>query len=86
MEAVIKLDVPDWQIGQPVTVYFKDTMQKHGTCELSNEHKIRELRDLCNTYMMMTTGFGSDYDTGHHIGHVDGLMMARHILCDDGEK
>ena len=33
MKAVIRLDVPDWQIGQPVTVYFKDTMQKNGVCE-----------------------------------------------------
>ena len=33
MNAVIRLDVPDWQIGQPVTVYFKDTMQKTGICE-----------------------------------------------------
>ena len=33
MKAVINLDVPDYQIGQPVTVYFKDTMVKHGICE-----------------------------------------------------
>ena len=33
MKAVIKLDVPDWQVGQPVTVYFKDTMIKRGVCE-----------------------------------------------------
>ena len=34
MKAVIKLDVPDFQIGQPVVVYFKDTMRKEGICEL----------------------------------------------------
>ena len=33
MKAVIRLDVPDWQIGQNVTVYFPDTMVKHGVCE-----------------------------------------------------
>ena len=33
MKAVIKLDVPDFQIGQEVMVYFKDTMTKHGICE-----------------------------------------------------
>ena len=33
MKAVIKLDVPEWQIGQDVTVYFPDTMLKHGKCE-----------------------------------------------------
>ena len=33
MKAVIELDVPDYQIGQLVTVYFKDTMCKTGVCE-----------------------------------------------------
>ena len=33
MKAVIRLDVPDWQIGQDVSVYFPDTMCKHGKCE-----------------------------------------------------
>ena len=37
MKAVIKLDVPDYQIGQPVTVYFRDTMQKTGYCEPDRE-------------------------------------------------
>lgn len=39
MQAVIKLDVPEWQIGQPVTVYFPDTMQKQGVCELPKEQE-----------------------------------------------
>ena len=33
MKAVIKLDVPDWQIDSPVTIYFKDTMVKRTVCE-----------------------------------------------------
>lgn len=37
MKAVIELDVPDWQIGQDVSVYFPDTMLKHGKCELLKE-------------------------------------------------
>ena len=37
MNAVIRLDVPDWQIGQPVTVFFRDTMEKHGVCEQNQE-------------------------------------------------
>ena len=40
MESVIKLDVPEWQIGQPVTVYFKDTMQKRGVCEANTGYWI----------------------------------------------
>lgn len=33
MKAVIRLDVPEWQIGQEVMMIFKDTMEKHGKCE-----------------------------------------------------
>ena len=41
MKAVIRLDVPDFQIGQPVTVYFKDTMQKKGYCEPDREIPVK---------------------------------------------
>lgn len=37
MKAVIELDVPEWQIGQDVSVYFPDTMLKHGKCKLLKE-------------------------------------------------
>ena len=33
MKAIIRLDVPDWQIGQEVKVYFPDTMCVKGICE-----------------------------------------------------
>ena len=34
MNAFVLLDnVPDWQIGQEVTVYFPDTMCKRGVCK-----------------------------------------------------
>ena len=33
MKAVIYLDVPEWQIGQEVDIYFRDTMKQHGICE-----------------------------------------------------
>lgn len=34
MKAIIRLDVPEWQIGQEVKVYFPDTMCVKGICEL----------------------------------------------------
>lgn len=33
MKAIIYLDVPEWQIGQEVKVYFPDLMVKTGKCE-----------------------------------------------------
>lgn len=39
VRAVIKLEVPEYQIGQPVTIYFKDTMQKFGICDKEQEKK-----------------------------------------------
>ena len=41
MNAVIELDVPEWQIGQDVTVYFPDTMVKHCKCELLKEQEAK---------------------------------------------
>lgn len=46
MKAVIYLDVPEWQIGQPVHVFFKDTMEKHGICEA--EARIVPFDDIQN--------------------------------------
>jgi hypothetical protein len=33
MKAIITVDVPEHQIGQEVSVYFKDTMMVKGVCE-----------------------------------------------------
>ena len=39
MKAIIKLDVPEYQIGQEVSIYFKDTMSKKGICEAVKERQ-----------------------------------------------
>lgn len=39
MKAIIKLDVPEWQIGQDVTVHFPDTMVKFEKCEMLKEQE-----------------------------------------------
>ena len=33
MKAIIEVDVPDYQIGQEVSIYFKDTMMKKGVVQ-----------------------------------------------------
>ena len=46
MKAVIRLNVPDWQIGQKVSVYFPDTMIQHGKCEAETvEHALDVLME-----------------------------------------
>lgn len=54
MKAIIRLDVPDWQIGQNVSVYFPDTMLKKAVCEKEEgpvapgvTHDYRGLRYVC---------------------------------------
>ena len=37
MKAIIKLDVPEWQIWQQVDVFFPDAMCKHAVCEKEPE-------------------------------------------------
>lgn len=39
MKAIIKVDVPEFQIGQEVTVYYRDTMCIKGVCEKEEERK-----------------------------------------------
>jgi hypothetical protein len=46
VKAVIRLDVPDWQIGQEVSVYFRDTMMKHGICEREPEAVEPDIMDF----------------------------------------
>lgn len=43
MKAIIQIDVPDYQIGQEVSIYFKDTMMIKGIVqEQSREAEIKE--------------------------------------------
>ena len=71
MKAVIELDVPGWQIGQPVSVYFPDTMQKKGTCELLKEQEAKPV-EVCGQMFTIkyghcpTCGKGMDSDTYPH--------------------
>ena len=39
MKAVIEVDVPEYQIGQEVSVYFKDTMCVKSVCQKKQTRK-----------------------------------------------
>lgn len=39
MKAIINIDVPDWQIGKMVQIFFPDSMQTYGTCVLLKEQE-----------------------------------------------
>ena len=45
MKAIIRLDVPDWQIGKKVSVYFPDTMVLNSICEIDNTDNQFKMRD-----------------------------------------
>lgn len=49
MKAIVRLDVPDYQIGQEVHVYFKDSMTDKGICE---EEKVGHWELLSNELYM----------------------------------
>ena len=40
MKAIIRLDVPEWQIGQEASIYFPDTMVTFAKCEADNTEEI----------------------------------------------
>lgn len=79
MKAVINLDVPDYQIGQPVTVYFKDTMMKHGTCE---PDQVVRCKDCKHSEFNEDSGF---YECQHPFG-LCGMAHRANWFCADGEK
>jgi len=58
MKAVIEIDVPEWQIGQDVTVIFKDTMVKRGVCE----------KRFNNKNPRYNPGFWNGFGGGKHYG------------------
>lgn len=39
MKAIIKIDVPEWQIGKEVSIYFPDTMSIRAKCEAVKERE-----------------------------------------------
>ena len=46
MKAIIRLDVPDWQIGKKVSVYFPDSMVSNSICEIDNTEGIKSIEFL----------------------------------------
>lgn len=68
MKAVINVDVPEWQIGQDVSIYFPDSMLKHGKCLLKEEQEAVE------PYM--------DYD-GHDVWRCGKCGVTIFHICHD---
>ena len=77
MKAVIHIDVPEYQIGQPVHVFFKDTMEKHGVCE--TEQEIVRCKD-CKHCGIDSTSYPQFWCSAHTEYH-DGDWF-----CADGVK
>ena len=42
VDAIIKVKVPEWQIGEEVKIYFKDTMYISGICEKEDKDKDKD--------------------------------------------
>lgn len=81
MKAIIKLDVPEWQIGQDVTVYFPDTMVKHEKCEpMKEQEAIVRCKD-CKFHKKNIKGKGYCCGTCDDLGSVDDDWY-----CADGER
>ena len=65
MNTIIRLNVPDYQIDQEVSIFFKDTMQKRGKCELE---KIN-----INQFIKVKL---TDYGQQIHIKHYDKYLKS----------
>lgn len=61
MKAIINLDVPEWQIGQDVSVFFPDSMIKKGICELNEPTEWLHWTDDRKDYAMCPNcGYGEE--------------------------
>jgi len=61
MKAVIEVDVPEYQIGQEVSVYFKDTMCVKGVCKKKQTRKEKTSSDDSSAWDFHYSGHG-DYE------------------------
>ena len=53
VDAIIKIKVPKWQIGEEVSIYFKDSMYIKGICEKEenkNKYKIKRMNITGDIY------------------------------------
>ena len=51
VDAIIRIKVPEWQIGEEVKIYFKDTMCISGICEKEEDkNKIKRMNVTGNIY------------------------------------
>ncbi len=49
MKALIEIDVPEWQIGKTVDIYFPDTMHKRGIVMDCNRQNIVSNEEILKT-------------------------------------
>ena len=53
VDEIIKIKVPKWQIGEEVSIYFKDSMYIKGICEKEenkNKYKIKRMNITGDIY------------------------------------
>lgn len=62
MKAIIHIDVPDWQIGQEVNVFFPDSMMKHAVCEA--EARLVAFEEIQNYEALWLEVRGVNHETG----------------------
>ena len=65
MKAIIRLEVPEHQIGREVSCYFKDTMSVKGICEKAEESEWEHDHDVLKAY---DNGFEDGLDEGLKVG------------------
>jgi hypothetical protein len=56
-KAIIELEVPEWQIGQEASIYFKDTMYVRAMCREADEYeeKIEKNRQKYSIMIALNT-------------------------------
>lgn len=80
MKAIIRLNVPDWQIGKKVSVYFPDSMILNSICEIDNKEWIKDnqfgMRDATEEERKSTQDYINSISkpTGIHFDDFDDVV------------
>lgn len=83
MKAIVRLDVPEFQTGQEVSVYFKDTMCKRGVIEVDGrpkQHKYKETCELADTLAQIANN-GMSANNGIEVILID-IAKSLAIIAD----
>lgn len=82
MKAIIEVDVPEFQIGQEVSIYFKDTMYIHSICKKADDWiSVNERSPKENGWYQCSVDVLCDSECVMDLFYKDGRWLDNRRIC-----